>query len=394
MSAASIERSTRAGRIAAILGLLLFLAAVAMPWWGERAGQRLLTEFLYTLALAQMWNLLAGYGGLLSVGQQAYVGLGGYTLVVLGLHAGLNPFVVVPLAGLVAGLVAVPTAAVVFRLRGAYFAVGTWAMAEVFRLMIANTASLGGGSGLSVTQIVRDIPVWWRDSLTLWCAVVLGVGAMLLVYWLLRSRQGLALTAVRDSEEAAASLGVSVRRIKWLVYIASAVGCGMVGALIFITKLRIAPDAAFSLDWTVVMFFVVVIGGIGTVEGPIVGTLIYFALRELLSDYGSWYLIALGSVAVLFMLWIPRGVWGAVASRFDLHFFPVQRRLRLGEAAAPARLAEIAGSHAQFLDRHIDLEGQDVFPLAEQNQSPTRARTSRWFFWRRKGHRPALPACR
>ena len=339
----SIERSTRASRIGAVLGLLLLLAAVAMPWWGERSGQRLLTEFLYTLALAQMWNLLAGYGGLLSVGQQAFVGLGGYTLVALGLHAGINPFLVVPLAGLAAGLVAVPTAAIVFRLRGAYFAVGTWAVAEVFRLVIANSVSLGGGSGLSVTRSVQGIPVWWRDSLTLWTAAALGAGATLLVYWLLRSRHGLALTAVRDSEEAAASLGVSVRRIKWFVYIASAAGCGMAGALIFITKLRISPDAAFSLDWTVAMFFVVVIGGIGTIEGPIVGTLVYFTLREFLSDYGSWYMIALGAVAVLFMLWIPRGIWGLAASRFDLHFFPVRRRLKAG-GKEPAPLQPIAES--------------------------------------------------
>jgi branched-chain amino acid transport system permease protein len=328
-----IERSTRASNIAAILGVLLLIAFVSMPWWGERSGQRLLTEFLYTVALAQMWNLLAGYGGLLSVGQQAFVGLGAYVLVALGLHAGINPFLVIPLAGLVAGLIAIPTAAVLFRLRGAYFAVGTWVVAEVFRLLISNSSSWGGGSGLSVTQTVHDIPVWWRDSLTLWCAVALGASATLLVYWLLRSRHGLALTAVRDSEPAASSLGVSVQRIKWFVYIVSAVGCGMVGALIFITKLRVSPEAAFSLDWTTVMLFVVVIGGIGTVEGPIVGTLVYFVLRELLSNYGGWYLIALGLIAILFMLWIPRGIWGLMSTRFDLRCFPVQRRLRLDEEA-------------------------------------------------------------
>jgi branched-chain amino acid transport system permease protein len=331
-----IERGTRASRNGAIVGLVLLAALVAMPWWGGRAGQRLATEFFYTLALAQMWNLLAGYGGLLSVGQQAFVGLGGYALVVLGLHAGLNPFLVVPLAGLATGLLAIPTAAVVFRLRGAYFAVGTWVVAEVFRLLIANTAAVGGGSGLSVTQTVKGIPAWWRDAYTLWTALALGAGATMLVYWLLRSRHGLALTAVRDSETAAASVGVSVLRVKWLVFILSAIGCGMTGALIYITKLRISPDAAFSLDWTVTMFFVVVIGGIGTIEGPLVGTLVYFALRETLSDFGSGYMIALGSVAVAFMLWIPRGIWGTIAARYDLHFFPVQRRIKPGAVALPA----------------------------------------------------------
>lgn len=324
----TVERSTRASQVGALLGLVLLIAVISAPWWAERSSQRLLTEFLYTLALAQMWNLLAGYGGLLSVGQQGFVGIGGYCLVVLGLQAGLNPFLIVPLAGLVTALVAVPTATLLFRLRGAYFAVSTWVVAEVFRLMVANTASVGGGSGTSITQTVRGIPAWWRESTTLWIALALGAGATLAVYFLLRSRHGLALTAVRDSEPAAESLGISVERIKWYVYIAAAAGCGMVGALIFITKLRIAPEAAFSLDWTATMFFAVIIGGIGTIEGPIVGTLIFFLLRELLADHGSWYMIVLGTVAVVFMLWIPRGVWGLVSSRFDLHFFPVQRRVR------------------------------------------------------------------
>ncbi len=331
MNTAVIQRATRASRIGAIVGVLLVLAAISMPWWAERSSQRLAAEFLYTLALAQMWNLLAGYGGLLSVGQQAFIGLGGYSLVLFGLQAGINPFLIVPLAGLITGLIAVPTAAIVFRLRGAYFAVGTWVVAEVFRLLIANTTSLGGGSGTSITSTVIGIPAWWRESLTLWMALALGAGATLAVYLLLRSRHGLALTAVRDSEPAAESLGISVKRIKWFVYIASAVGCGMAGALIFITKLRIAPEAAFSIDWTATMFFVVVIGGIGTIEGPIVGTLVFFILRELLSDYGTWYMIILGSVAVAFMLWIPRGIWGLVGGRFDMHFFPVQRRLKLPE---------------------------------------------------------------
>jgi branched-chain amino acid transport system permease protein len=327
ISSLVVERGTRTSRIGVVIGLLLLLAAISAPWWAERSSQRLLTEFLYVLALAQMWNLLAGYGGLLSVGQQGFIGIGGYCLVVLGLEFGVNPFLIVPLAGVVTALVAIPTAAVLFRLRGAYFAVGTWVVAEVFRLLVANTASVGGGSGTSITRTVMGIPAWWRESTTLWIALALGAGATLAVYFLLRSRHGLALTAVRDSEPAAESLGISVSRVKWFVYIASAAGCGMVGALIFITKLRISPEAAFSMDWTAAMFFVVIIGGIGTIEGPIIGTLVYFLLREFLSDYGSWYLIVLGSVAVAFMLWIPRGIWGLVASRFDLHFFPVQRRV-------------------------------------------------------------------
>ena len=321
---------SRAGRLGAAAALALTVAALSMPWWADRWTQLWLTEFLYTLALAQGWNLLAGYGGLLSVGQQAFVGVGGYLLVAFGLNLGLNPFLVVPLAGLVSALIAVPMAAVLFRLRGAYFAVGTWVVAEVLRLLIANDDRLGGGTGTSITSSLIGVPAWQRGALTLWIAVILGVGGTLLVYLLLRSRLGLALTAVRDSEAAAGSLGISVRRIKWFVYLAAAVWFGMTGALIFITKLRISPDAAFSINWTTTTIFVVVIGGIGTIEGPIIGTVVYFLLRGALSDFGSWYLIALGAVAVLFMLWAPSGLWGLVTRRCALRIFPVQRRAGRG----------------------------------------------------------------
>lgn len=339
MSAArpTIQRRTRASRAAAGVCLILMVLAASMPWWAGRWSLRLLTEFLYVVALAQMWNLLAGYGGLLSVGQQAFVGIGGYSLVVFGLHAGINPFLVVPLAGVVAGLLAIPTAAVVLRLRGAQFAVATWVVAEVFRLLVANTASVGGGSGLSVTRAMAGMSGWWRVSTTFWIALGLGAGSTLFVYSLLRSRLGLALTAVRDSEPASESVGIAVRRVKWFVFVTSAVGCGMAGALIYITKLRVAPEAAFSIDWTATMFFVVVIGGIGTLEGPVVGAVVFFALRQALGDYGTWYLVVLGATAVGIMVWIPRGIWGWVVAKYDFRCFPVQRRLRLADSGAAAR---------------------------------------------------------
>jgi len=324
-----VERATRTSRAGAVAGLVLLVVLVSMPWWAGRSDMRTATEFLYILALAQMWNLLAGYGGLVSVGQQAFIGLGGYALVVMAMKLGLNVFVAVPLAGVTAALIAVPTAAVVFRLRGAYFAIGTWVVAEVYRLLLANTSALGGGSGMSITRAVKAVPRWWRESITFWIAVAVGIGSILLIYLLLRSRHGLSLTAVRDSEPASESLGVRVRNVKWFVYIASAFGCGTIGALIFVTKLRISPDAAFGVDWTAIMFFVVVIGGIGTIEGPIIGALIYFVLRETLQDFGSWYLIVLGLVAVVLMLTAPKGIWGWIADHYDVRFFPVQRRLRV-----------------------------------------------------------------
>lgn len=322
-----VSMSTRLSRFGEAALLLVAIALCTMPWWGDRSLMRTGTEFLYVLALAQMWNMLAGYAGLVSIGQQAFVGLGGYCLVLFSTHMGLNVFLVVPLAALVAAVIALPAAAVLFRLRGAYFAVGTWVVAEVFSLLTANTTLLGGGSGTSITSSVRDIPMWWREALTLWTAVILGVGSIGAGYFVLRSRYGLALQAIRDSEPASASLGIRVRRMKWMLYVASAAGCGAIGALIFISKLRISPTAAYSLDWTTTMFFIVVIGGIGTLEGPIIGTILFFALRGLLGDYGSWYLILLGLIAVVVMIRMPDGLWGTIVKRWNISLFPTRRRL-------------------------------------------------------------------
>jgi branched-chain amino acid transport system permease protein len=156
-----------------------------------------------------------------------------------------------------------------------------------------------------------------------------------LVYFLLRSRRGLALAAIRDAETAAASIGIDSIRTKLIVYVATAFGTGMVGALIYLQKARISPDAAFSvLDWTAYVVFIVVIGGIGTIEGPIVGAIVLFLLQDYLSSFGSWYLIMLGGLAAAAMLIAPRGIWGFVAGRFGLQVFPIRRRLQIRSAVS------------------------------------------------------------
>jgi len=327
-----VLRSTRASRSGSLIGLVLFIVLVSLPSWGDRATMRLLVEMFYILALAQMWNLMAGYGGLVSVGQQAFVGLGGYMLFLLTIHLGVGAVWTVPIAGLIGAVVSLPVAFLVFRLRGHYFAIGTWVVAEVFLLGFAQIKTLGGGSGLSLpVSVVKSIASSraGRDSAIYWTALFVVVAVIGIVYFLLRSRHGLALTAIRDSEEASNSLGVDNFRAKLLVYIFAAFGTAAIGALIFLTKLRISPSAAFDINWTTTVIFIVVIGGIGTIEGPILGTLIYFLLREQLADFGSWYLILLGATAVVVMLKAPQGIWGIITRKFDLRFFPVQRRLQL-----------------------------------------------------------------
>jgi len=328
-----ITRATSASRIAAVAALVLLVVLFAAPWWGSTATLRLIGEFMIYLALASLWNLLAGYTGLVSVGQQAYVGLGGYVLFSMALFLGWNPLLAIPAAGLAAALISLPVAKLVFRLQGAYFAIGTWVVAEVFRLVFAQMTTLGGGSGSSLPVAVMKAMAGSkasREAMIYWAALILGAGSLAVVYLLLRSRIGLALTAIRDNELASSSLGVKIDQVKLAVYVAVAAATAMVGSLIFLQKLRISPDAAFSVnDWTAFVIFIVVIGGIGTIEGPIIGTLVYFLLREFLADLGSIYLLILGALAIIIMLAAPRGIWGYVHQRYGILLFPIGYRVNL-----------------------------------------------------------------
>jgi branched-chain amino acid transport system permease protein len=331
MAGITVERSTRGSRAFGIFMLLGLVALATLPYWGQSGTMRLVSEMAYYLALAQLWNLLAGYAGLVSVGQQAYVGIGGYTLFYLTSQFGIHPLLALALAAPMAALFSVPVAFGVFRLRGAYFAIGTWVFAETFQLIVSLILALGAGSGMSLRPaIVRQISPdrAGRETIVYWVSLVIVVTVCAVVYLVLRSRHGLALAAIRDSEAASAGLGVDTFRTKLTIYVVTAACTGLVGAFIFLQKLRVSPEAGFSInDWTVIVIFMVVIGGIGTLEGPIIGVLVYFGLRELLADYGTWYLILLGIAAVAIMLAARDGLWGLIARRFDIHLFSLRRHL-------------------------------------------------------------------
>jgi branched-chain amino acid transport system permease protein len=332
MSGIQVIRSTAASGPAAMAGAALVLIAATLPFWAPEGSasswMRDFVEIACYFIFAMMWNLLAGYGGMVSIGQQAYLGFGGYTMLMLGNFAGLNPFVAVPLGALAAALIAVPVSFVAFRLQGGYFAIGTWVIAEVFRLSFANMSIVGGGSGTSLTAL-RGIEKATREHATFWIALACVVASIALVYLFLRSKRGLALLAIRDNEVAAESQGIDVRGMKLAVYVVAAFGAGLAGALYFVGNLRISPDAAFSVNWTAFAIFMVVIGGIGRIEGPIVGALIFFALNKFFSDYGTWYLLGLGLLAIVVTIFFKQGLWGWAQQRWGLSLFPTQRRLVL-----------------------------------------------------------------
>jgi branched-chain amino acid transport system permease protein len=326
--AVEVVRSTRASQAALWAGLALVAFAASMPWWAESSSMRDFVEIACYFIFAMMWNLLAGYGGMVSIGQQAFFGFGGYVMLMLGNFAGFNPFVAIPVAALAAAVIAVPVSWVAFRLQGGYFAIGTWVVAEVFRLSFANMSIVGGGSGTSLTAL-RGIDKATRESATFWMALACVVASVALVYLFLRSKQGLALLAIRDNEVAAQSQGIGVKKMKLAVYVVAAFGAGLAGALYFVGNLRISPDAAFSVNWTAFAIFMVVIGGIGRIEGPLVGALIFFLLNKFFSDYGTWYLLGLGLLAIVVTIFFKQGLWGWAQQRWGWTLFPTQRRLVL-----------------------------------------------------------------
>jgi len=301
------------------------VAAVAilayLPYVVYSGTTDLLVNVFILMSMASMWNLLAGYVGLVSVGQQAFIGLGAYFVLILAQH-GTNPFLALPVAAIGCGVLALPVWWLVSRLRSGYFAIATWVVASVCELIIVRFPSLGGGTGAPLTGLASLSPTL-LTAYTYWVSLVVVVIVLAVVYLMLRSRIGLELTAVRDDEIGARSVGVRVGSARRLVFMVAAIGCGAAGALVIISQLNVQPTSAFSVQWSAEMIFVTIIGGIGTIEGPILVTIIFFILQQTLSSYGAWYLIVLGLVAMAVAIWARRGIWGLIADRFNIRIFPV-----------------------------------------------------------------------
>jgi branched-chain amino acid transport system permease protein len=337
-----VQSATRSSRIAAIVAAIIVPLLFLVPAFASR---NLLQDLIFVftmLALAQLWNVLAGWGGLISVGQQAFVGLGAYALFAGVTLMGLDPLLAIPLAGCLAALVAAVLGPLMFRLEGPYFAIGSWVVAEALRLGCAQFKPLGGGTGMSLSSAaladmtgtkavaalfeIRTAAA--RDVIVYWIALLLVLGITFAIYLFVRSRLGLGLAASRDNNAAARSVGVRTDRIRYWLWVIVAFVTGMVGALVYLQKARISPDAAFSVvDWTAYVLFVVVIGGVRTIEGPVIGVLVLWALQFNLSGYGSLYLLMLGLIAILVMLFMQRGIWGSAAARWNWQLFAVRKLL-------------------------------------------------------------------
>jgi branched-chain amino acid transport system permease protein len=318
------------GFTSGLAGLIALLALAPFALGGNSLDNLIQLYFLVILAI--MWNALAGYGGLVSVGQQAFIGIGAYAVVFLSVQHSLNPYWAMLIATVFGAVVSIPIAAVVLWLRGGAFAIGMWVVAEVCAILISLDASLGGGTGTSAVLAfnLRYTPDQ-RLRYTYWAALVAAAVFLVLVFVLLRSRLGASLQAIRDDEEAAASVGVRVLLGKGVLFVLAGAGCTAAGTVILAWQLSIpplGPDSIFGVNWSAKMIFMVLIGGLGTFEGPIVGAVILYLLQTYVSNTGIWYYVMLGGIAIAVALFLPRGVWGTIQDRFNLQLLPVGYRLR------------------------------------------------------------------
>lgn len=329
----TVQRWSRLSRIA----MLCIAAAVAglalVPVALSTYATEQLTELFILAILAAMWNALAGYGGLISIGQQAFLGFGAYATIVLT-QRGVPPYLAMVVAALAAAVVALPISLLVLRLRGGQFAIGMWVVAEALALIVALDRAIGGGTGVSLTGLNVYGPAD-RQAYTYWLTLGFGVVLLGLVFALLRSPSGVALQAISDDEATAASLGVRVDAQKRLLFVLAAFGCGAAGALTLANTLFIQPQSIFGVQWTAYMIFMVLVGGLGSFEGPLIGAVVFFAIQHWFANRGAWYLIGLGITAIGFALLLPRGLWGWLSQRLHLQLFPLGHHLERHDRGPP-----------------------------------------------------------
>ena len=289
----------------AVLYIVLFLVLLLAGITGFpgnnilRYGFRI---FLY-ITIGEMWNLLSGYAGMTSLGQQAFIGLSGYSLALATTKYGM-PFPIGFVLGLIISLAfAFILSFLLLRIEGMYFAITTWVVAEALGTLFMSMTYVNRGAGMTITATpYPKIGALYVMALIL-CAL-----SLVTVMVLLKSKLGLAVMAMKDDTQAAEAAGVNVKRCRRIVYLISAGFTALAGSLFFLNKGTIYPESGFDIGWTISMVFIVIIGGSGTVAGPIAGSVIYVLLSEFLAHYPGWSNIILGALAILMILFCPQGI--------------------------------------------------------------------------------------
>jgi len=293
-------------KLASFIVAILLLAALPKLGLPQEWILYVLLFFVY-LAMANMWNLLCGYSGLISLCQPAFVGIAGYTLVIL-VWIGVPFYVAIAAGGIIAGLFAVLISIPVFRLRGIYFAIGTLVVPEALRILFLLWRPVGGKlAGGGAGYMLRGM-----GGVTVahyyWIACVVGIGSFFLMRLILRSKLGQGLAAIRDNDRSAASSGINVFKLKLYSFVVAASVTGIAGAVFYLYQGYIEPGGAFSIQWTMIPILATVIGGIATETGPIIGTVVVVFLDFLLARYAGFSMLIQGAILVGIMLLAPQGI--------------------------------------------------------------------------------------
>jgi branched-chain amino acid transport system permease protein len=284
------------------------LAILAAPTIIGNYGTEIAFRFLLYAALGQAWNLLAGYGGLVSLGSAAFIGTGAYVLVGLLNHTPLSiPFALL-VGGIAAGVLAAVVSPAMFRMRGLYFTVGTLALGEALRLFMVNESIFGGASGLVLANDPPSMKVLYYYAAAIFFVATIVVSAYTM------TRFSIPLRAVRDDEDAAAQMGVRAFAVKFAAFVVAGVLMGAAGGLQALRLGAIEPYGMFGLQWSIDILTLVIIGGMGSRLGPLVGAAFVIVLSEALADYPAVHTALTGVILIVIIRFAPRGLVGLVTS--------------------------------------------------------------------------------
>ncbi len=272
--------------------------------------ERTASTVLMFVALATAWNLIGGYAGYASFGQVGFFGLGGYLVAVLMTHAHLSFWVVLPLAAVVAGAFGAAVGAPLLRLRGHYFAVATLGVAEGLREVVTNVPALtGGGGGITIPAVGDQAPTRWLGNDGFYLLFLAFAGLAVAISLLVaRSRSGYALRAIHQDEDAAAAMGINTTVAKTATLAVSAAVTGAVGGAYAFQQITIYPERLFDVDITVLMVVMVILGGAGTVVGPVLGAVVVaFVAEWLRQSYPGVHTFLLGGLIIVAVVLLPQG---------------------------------------------------------------------------------------
>ena len=302
-----------------IAAVVIVVVLAVLGFIGDNNTRRILVNVFLYCAMASMWNLMSGYTGMTSLGQQTFIGVAGYSMAVMTAKFAMSFAVGLIVGGIIGTVLALVLSLILFRMRGMYFAIATWVVAEAIKTFFTSWTFVNAGGGMSVAGRPD------REVIYL-LALALCVAAIAVIYILLKSKIGLGLTAMRDDADAASSVGVDIFKSKLLCFVICGLFCSLGGGIYYLNNVSIYPNSGFAISWTVSLVFIVIIGGIGTMSGPIVGTIIYIALSERLAELpAGWPNIILGAIAILVILFLPDGIMGTLQKRLNFEILSQKR---------------------------------------------------------------------